>query len=209
MTARAFSLAVLVAACLAGPAAAQPPPASPPDAFASFSAFCLEAKPGSPTALARADAAGWARIPEEMLAAELAAIKEIKMRDIGLRVMVIDRTFVMLMVGTGDMPLDGSESLQMNLCGFVSYSTQGAAVRQRMQAFAGSPPMQIEDDEMQGFSMWMYIQDRNGRRDFLGENDFMKLSRALKDGELNMLLAGEETGMTMMMHLKPVSGYAN
>ena len=196
------ALAMVLA--VAAPAAAQAP--APASIFDQFREFCMEAKWDKTTTLKRADARGWAEIPDSFLAAEMEAMEEIRMTNVSARVFVQDRRMVMLMVGSGTMPQDGNTTINARLCGVMTFGDVGEELKSDAIGHLRATPFENEGPE-NPFVTWIYTQ-KGDRREFLGPNDAMKLGKAMENGRINMLMAGAEGELSMLMLMQPTMGYA-
>lgn len=199
---RAAALA-LVFTALAGPAFAAHPLAD------AFSDLCLSK--GAPAArVAKADAAGWAPLPDAMLT-EMMKTDSMSVRELSGRAHVIDKAFYMLMVGTANMPMEGERQvMESQVCAIMTFAKAGGAIRKDLTAQFGAVPMNMgaDDPEMKGSFAWMFIE-QGGTRRFMGMEDGMAVVRAMSEGRLTMLIVSEEDGMTMLMLMRPVMGMAN
>lgn len=195
--------ALALALCVAAPVAAQE---SAPSIFDRFREFCLDANWDKATTLKRADARGWAEIPDSFLAAELGAMEEIRMTNVSARIFVQDRRMVMLMVGSGTMPQDDNTTINARLCGVMTFGDVGEELKSDAIGHLRATPFENEGPESP-FVTWIYTQ-KGDRREFLGPNDTMKLGKAMENGRINMLMAGAEGEMSMLMLMQPTMGYA-
>ena len=202
VAAAASALALVVAA----PAAAQPAASPSPSMFEQFREFCMDVRWDKAKSVARADARGWAEIPESLLASELSGMQEIRMTNVSVRVMVQDRRLLMLMVGAGVMPQEDSSTISARLCGVMTFGDVGEALKADAIAHLRSPPME-GDGADDPFAMWMYSQ-KGDRRDFIGTDNPRKLAKAMENGQINMLMVGSEDDMSMLMLVQPTMGYA-
>ncbi len=195
--------AVALALCVAAPAAAQE---SAPSIFDRFREFCMDSKWDKATSLKRADAQGWAEIPDSFLAAELGEMEEIRMTDVSARVFVQNRRMVMLVVGSGTMPQDDSTTINARLCGLMTFGDIGEELKADAIGHLRATPFENEGPD-NPFVMWVYTQ-KGDRREFLGANDAMKLGRAMENGRVNMLMVGAQDDLSMLMLMQPTMGYA-
>lgn len=187
----------------AAPAAAQAP--APPSLFEQFREYCMDTKWDKAAALKRADDRGWAEIPESLFTAEMEAMEEIKMVNISARVFVENRRMVMLMVGSGVMQ-DSGTTMNVRLCGLMTFGDIGEELKADAIAHVRAPPVE-GDGADDAFAMWMYTQKGDRREFFDGENP-RKLAKAMENGQINMLMAGSEDDMSMLMLMQPTMGYA-
>jgi hypothetical protein len=158
-------------------------------------------------AVAAADAAGWAPVPDSMIAESMTAMGEMKVQEMASRVMVIDRRFVALVVGVGEMD-QGDSTMEASLCGVVTFADGDTNLRAAAVAYNGTKPVPMNDPEMKGFDMWLYVDGPKGR-EYFTSLESMKVMRAMLDGQLNMLMVGEDEGMSMIMRMRPIMAEKN
>lgn len=176
-------------------------------ATTAYKALCLATGGTLKPTLAAADAAGWAPIPEELIASGLTAMGEMKMQEVGARVMVVDRRFLALVVGVGEIDQDDSV-MEMTLCGVISYAKDGKALVADITALNGVGPISSDDPDMASYAMWLYVDGPKGR-EYFNAMDNLRTVRALMNGELMMLMVGEDDGMSMILRMRPVVAEKN
>lgn len=197
-------LPALAALLLAAPGAAM---AAENSLITAFKTMC-EATGGTlKKTVAAADAAGWAPVPDAMIADSMTAMGEMKVQEMASRVMVIDRRFVAVVVGVGEMD-QGDSVMEASLCGVVTFADGDTGLRPAALAYIGARPVPNNDPEMKAFDMWVYVDGPQGR-EYFTSLESMKVVRAMLDGKLNMLMVGEDEGMAMIMHMRPIMAEKN
>ncbi|MBI1404512.1 MAG: hypothetical protein GC145_00130 [Caulobacter sp.] len=174
---------------------------------AAYSAMCVATGGELKPVLAAADAAGWAPIPEDLVAQGMGAMGEMKVHELGARVMIIDRRLVALIVGSGVVDQDDTV-VEMTFCGVVSYVKEGKALVADMTRLVGSPPIPNTDADMKAYAMWLYVDGAKGA-EYFGSMENLKAMRAMLNGDLRMLMVGEDEGMSMILRMRPIIAEKN
>jgi hypothetical protein len=186
-----LGLAVLASIGLAVPAAA-----AESTTATAFQAYCKSDDGSGAKALAAADAAGWAPIPDAFMAS-MGSAETMKLHSGGARATVVDRKLVMLLAGRGVMG-----TTEADFCAIITFAAEADAAVRDIRAVTGKPPIKVDSSDLKDFSMWAFVEGPGGREYFSDANS-RKAMRAMSEGRLNMLMAGNQDGMTMIMQMRP------
>ena len=194
----------IVALLLAAPGAAL---AAENSLITAYKAMCDVTGGSLKKAVAAADAAGWAPVPDSLIAESMTAMGDMKVREMASRVMVIDRRFVALVVGVGELD-QGDSTMEATICGVVTFADGDTGLRAAAIAYNGTQPVPMDDPDMKSLDMWLYVDGPKGR-EYFTSLESMKVMRAMLDGQLNMLMVGEDEGMAMIMRMRPIMAEKN
>lgn len=196
-------LGVCLALATTAPALAQAkaPATSQTALVPAFKTLCDATSGDHSRALAAADAAGWAILPDEAILAGMAQVPGLKMLEGGARAQVINRELLMMIVGTAEMDAD----TVVEMCAVLTFKVQTEQAVAETRAMTGAEPANLGDDdpEMADMVMWVSINDAKGR-EYLSSMEGMRPMRAMVNGQLQMLMVGEQDGMTMIMQMRPI-----
>lgn len=202
------ALAGGLAAMAVGLAAfASPAMAAESPTTTAYSTMCVATGGELKAVLAAADAAGWAPIPEDLVASGMTSMGEMKVQELGARVMIFDRRLVALIVGTGELDQDDTV-MEMTFCGVVSYTKEGKALLADMTRLTGARPIPSPSDDMSAYAMWLYVDGDKGPEYFASMENLTAM-RAMLNGQLRMLMVGEDEGMSMILRMRPVIAEKN
>lgn len=186
-----FGLAALVSLAVALPAAA-----ADSVAVKTFESLCMKVEGDGTSALSVADAAGWAKIPDAFMKS-IGGSGSMSLSKGGARAMVIDRTLIMLLAGRGVMG-----RTEADLCAVMTFASEGDQARKDMGQLIGAAPMQDGMPDMKGVSIWAYVEGPKGR-EYITDLNSRKAMKAMADGKLMMVMAGDQSGMTIVMQMRP------